>query len=929
MTKKIIAFILALVMVFQLQLIVVNAAEQTGDAASGQTTEEVTEATAKEEYQPYTEAVDLLIGFGITDGSLDLTDGVSRGMAAKLICSMLNENDNLLKYRGIFADVPENNEYALYIEKLADLGIVKGDGNYNYRPDAVISYEEVGYIFAYTMGYGLIQGEGESVIKTISRFGIMDNIRRDYDFVSIGDFFLMMKNALLSNLFVRETYGEKPGIYESEQTLLYKVYKIAYADGIITKTDVTSLWSAGGSNDDRVWIQLKNGGSDLKLKVNDYTKIREDLGKSVRVYYKTDNAKTDAEYVWHSIDSYNRTLNINLEMVENGTSKITASGRVSYYVNDRKPNIANLASSVNIIYNGVVYKNSNFDLDTIDGKVGNIELIDADGNANYETIKITAYDSVIVNNISTEHNYITDKYDTDKKINIDKDNYNKILIYDADGKETDFSAIVSGCIVSAAKSDAFSGNDLLVLRVSTKTLNGKITKYNKGTFVPYIVIDNSEKFNLFDRAAEKECKEKSSVITYVDVFGNAVYISDDFLRDMQYGILAGVTRSKGGFSPVVTARLIFADGEAKELEIDKKVMIDGVSYNDKGEEVYNALNNVKLSIPNVNLPQGVYPIRFKLDEDGNKIKKIDTKNTVEKSSDDSFEYMGGGKFYVNSGQIFGWTIPYSSDSIVLELSMPDYSDLSSYMNKNYVSVGTASKFATSSTYRIMAFKSDSEAETAEFIIRFTNAGEAIDYSNSLFVIDSIMSGYNEEEGRTMTQVSGYLNGSLTYFWMDNEFGKSSEILALKQGDIIRYNATPDSKIIQYEPILIRNDDGTYKSYDVSGGGLREDSGTSVTILCGYVYSMQNTIICTNVFNTGAIPASAASVDWAGLKNESKLRYTNLTSNIPVTSVDFDREKIEIGSIDNIRDYKNLKNDSSLFVARFRSGALREVVVYNK
>ena len=45
-------------------------------------------------------------------------------------------------YRGIFKDVDESNENALYIEKLADLGIVKGDENLNYRPDEVLLYDE-------------------------------------------------------------------------------------------------------------------------------------------------------------------------------------------------------------------------------------------------------------------------------------------------------------------------------------------------------------------------------------------------------------------------------------------------------------------------------------------------------------------------------------------------------------------------------------------------------------------------------------------------------------------------------------------------------------------------------------------------------------------------------------------------------------------
>ena len=211
MTKKIISFVTAVVMLFQLQAVL------AADAGS--------EAVQEADYKPYQTSAEFLKGLNITEDSERFSESVTRGMAAKLLCAMLDESDSLQNYRGIFKDVDESNENALYIEKLADLGIVKGDENLNYRPDDVLLYDEASYLFAYTLGFGLIQGDGETPQKTIARFGIMDNVKAEYDFVITGDFYVMMRNALLSNLFVQETYGSDPTIYQTDQTLLYKIYK--------------------------------------------------------------------------------------------------------------------------------------------------------------------------------------------------------------------------------------------------------------------------------------------------------------------------------------------------------------------------------------------------------------------------------------------------------------------------------------------------------------------------------------------------------------------------------------------------------------------------------------------------------------------------------------------------------------------------------
>ena len=78
---------------------------------------------------------DFLTTIGIIAEDVDGTETVTRGKAAFYIARMLGTSYTNSAYKGVFADVPESNEYAIAIETLADLGIVRGDGNYKYRPD--------------------------------------------------------------------------------------------------------------------------------------------------------------------------------------------------------------------------------------------------------------------------------------------------------------------------------------------------------------------------------------------------------------------------------------------------------------------------------------------------------------------------------------------------------------------------------------------------------------------------------------------------------------------------------------------------------------------------------------------------------------------------------------------------------------------------
>lgn len=881
------------------------------------------------ENQAYTNSTEFLKGLGIIDGSADINTNVTRAKAAEFICAMLDEDKNHTRFRGIFSDVSEDSEGALCIERLADLGIIRGGENFTYRPSDMLTYQDAQAMFAYVLGYGLVENMGKTPYKVASEFGIMDSVTAEFDFVTVGDFYVMMRNALKSGMYIESSFGAEKSVYKTDQMLMNKVYDIVYADGIITKNDLTSLWAAESASASEIWLKLSDD-SEIKITVPDYEVIRDEIGKNVRVYYKDSDDMSKYQFVYYELRN-NKILNFGLERV--GGSKIDpAEGKMSYYDSSDSLKTAKLASDASIIYNGVVYKSNNFDLAEAQGKVGTVELIDADSDSKYETIKINMYRSIVAGNVSIENHFITDKFEAKNTLDINETSYDKIFVYDENGAPASLEDITIGDVVSAAVSDVFKGQNILTIRFSTKSVSGRITENELSEKTPYVVIDEENKYYVFDRALSGKYNQSSDVVAYLDVFGNIIYITNDFTRDMQYGIMVGIRKydsEKDGLDEV-SLKIISTAGNIIDYILDKKPYIDGNSYKDRIDEAYAALINVSVKTNKIDqFPQGVYPIRYKLSSDGKTVKKIDTVAVGADNNDDTLKLLCAGTYYVNTGRVLGWKVPYAEDAVVLELSATDYSDIETFRDEENINVSsTSSACRVGSGIHVMALKSDNNSSEADFIIKFNNVGTNIDNENNLFVVDTVSDRYNEKHETTMKYVTGYLMGSKTQFWVEYEHPQIELINSLERGDIIRYNLSQDNRLLTCENILRQGPKG-FTTYSVMDSGFREDWGTGVTILCGYAYSMDKTFVRTNMFETGLISDTAATLDWDNLLKTDALKYVNVMSSIAVTVVDMGNDLVTTGSASDISDYVNFGTDCSMIVAKYRRGNLSEVVVYNK
>ena len=907
MKKRVISFVIVLMLLFQIQPIF--AVNSESDA----------------EIYVYKKSEDFLKALSIVPGGEVLTQSVTRGQAALNIAKLLDEDEKFYTYRGIFADVKSDNKNALAIEKLADLGIVRGDGNYCFRPDDYITYSEATTVFMNVLGYGII-GQEKAHTEAV-RAGILDNVIAEYDVVCLGDLYVMMYNALFASPIVQTVYGNDQDFQKSEQTLLYKIYDIVYADGVVVKNDLTYLWSDKDAYNSSIMLSTAN--ADIEIFSEDMGILREELGKRIRVYFVNNEELSRCIYVYHEEKASNKIIDIDLEQIDTAKTDFLKR-QVSYYkTSDSKVTTIKLPEGYNTIYNNVSYKSNYFDFASVKNKKGTVRFIDADSNGSYETVLIKVFDIFIVENVLLNEGFLTDKYSVGKKLSLDEDLYDKILVYNANKELVGVEGINPGSVVSAAVSDSNLGKKVIEIYVSENVRNGKITKYKKADFGVHIILDGETRFDLYDRALDKTYKTNSNVLVYIDAFGDVVYVADDQERDMQYGLFLGFYK-EDGLGGDIRVRYISSAGEFIETKLVEKPIIDG----NKPENVVNVLSNLKTTDITFSagpvVSKDLVPMRYKLTEDGS-IKIIDTMKTGSGGTDDCLRLLGrdsagkyDGSFVALNNNVIGHKVHYVSDATVLDIIIDDFNDIEAYSEEGAVfSKNMANVVSTGRVYNLLMFNSDKDSPSADFIVNFNPIKLTVD--SMLFVIDEFMQGYNEDRDEVMNVICGYDTGVYKEFWFDDR-ATLDGLNSYKRGDIVRLAVDLSDCVINYEEILKRTASETSFKRGIEMDVAAPKGHRALAMICGFVKSRKGDLIETNNFvqNDPVTFGGIETVVWDNVE-----KYMTNISGIPAVLVDDTLDRIVVASAEDILDYDNFGNKSSFVVIRWRSSSVREIVIYKK
>ncbi len=543
----------------------------------------------------------------------ELSSPITRGKFYKMVCILMGypamEASDI-----VFSDVDLKSEEAGYINALSKIGMITAAGGKIY-PEMPIKYSDAVKLLVNALGYApLAKRKGyEYVInKTKLNKDITGDTSKD---LTVGDAVIMVYNSLFIEPMVKKlTTSPSNSEYEIAENTNYLEmnFGVHVTEGIVTGVDITRIQ---GDNDVTPYhIEIDGLSLDIGFLNNPY----DYLGYEVKAY-------------WKDIDDFEPTLLYIEKMVSNNVVEfnvddvveITDSNIKVYDAVDKKRKSYGIRRAIPVIYNGVTTDRV-LTLNMLSDSMGNIRLVDNNGDRTYDIIFADVYDNYVVSHMDNGVKVMYDKFDSSKFIALDDTLDNPFVkVYDPSGKEVAPTKIKKGNIVSVYNSD-----DLYQTYVRAYISDTVI----KGT------IDELDLSNKIMTVDESEYKIPSSVISklshllhpgtdvklYIDVRGQVAYIEPSQTGEMKYAYIIDAA-GKNGLKGQIEFLIYNTNDEFLILDSAKKIRIDGKLYKNNDQSIFSYLEKVSKAMFGSTTPGGSKSsvVKFSLNSDG-EIDCIDT-----------------------------------------------------------------------------------------------------------------------------------------------------------------------------------------------------------------------------------------------------------------------------------------------------------------
>jgi len=770
------------------------------------------------------EAVDYLKALEVleNDEEFSLTANITRGEFAKLACSIAGypmANPEIQ----VFTDVGADNEYAPYINSLANAGIISGYSDGTFNPNKEICMGEAVVILTTILGYGpYSQAKGgypAGYFYTASRLDLFDYLDNKGDMsvtITKGEAAQLCMNALDTLTLDPVAFGEEPKFATTEgRTLAYNTFGIVHITGVVEAVDITAL---KGENLTIPWYMVIDG---VKIEVG---KIHswDYLGYEVDAYYVEGSSTRKSELKYISKTDYNEETVINI-----GDINSISAGKVEYWNEEGKKDDVRFKTVASVIFNGAATGES-FDMDMISGYEGEVTLVDNDGNSVADVIFVDAYTDYVVDIVDTTREKIYDRYTKGLSITGDvtaDDPYT--IIYDKTGEEVGLSGVKTDNIISVYKSKDDADQLLYKIYVSSDTVVGSleaITQENGRNILTVLGVDYK-----ITKAAESRLEGKfkvgDTVTLYLNTFGEVADMKVG--SAMSFGFLMGVDTGSG-LESKAQFKFYADNGQFMFAYAAKKIKIDNKAYTaaDADEYVAKLKAASKVVYPDADAEITAQPVRFRLNADGD-VTYIDTifsdisSETVAAKADvngDNALFIGpkgtqlrhrssgGAEIFIDQSAYGSALLVANSATKVMKYIEPTAGNEDFLEEKNYSVIGVSSVPAGTEKENlndVRSFFCSADDEAVPFILLNSDKVGTISTSTSLGVIASVSQVLYEEQPCYKLTVQGksgrssiYVKPEFTYTPAKVTDGDAAELnnmtaSSFKEGDVVKVSTDID------------------------------------------------------------------------------------------------------------------------------------------
>ncbi|MBR6728837.1 MAG: S-layer homology domain-containing protein [Clostridia bacterium] len=727
-TKKLLAFLLAFVMLVSLAVAPVSAANFSD---------------VPENHQYY-DAIQSLVVRGIINGYEDGTfkpeATITRAEFCKIVIYAMNLQNMVsatVTETG-FSDVAVDHWAAGNIKIARDMGIINGFDDGTFKPGENVTFEQAVKMVVCATSDQLATlslnngGYPDGYLKVAQSYGFLKNVTdgakgtaaKRATIAKLIDNTLKADFSDLGTVNIGGGDRNSTGAGSSNQLTEVKGQVVTvYGASILSNSDSVPK--------KHIKLLLSNGDEeiysveDLSLSgsINDY------LGKMVLAYYKYDS-DADTQSLTNLTSQKGRNGEITVSMMDIDTN--FTDEEITYYDDEDELELS-IADDAIIMFNGRLSSSSFAELlEEHYDKPGSIRFLSDRSGGDATIVFFTVYENIYVSSVTSSTKTVYGEGGS--KFVIDDEDKTKSVTILKDGKDASFSSIAKGQILSVSQSE---DGKIVEALISTETVTGAVTGLTRDEKSLTI------KGKTYKFAADVEMGEEievgANLKLYIDAFGKiAKYTFQATASNYTYAYLMQIEKFGNDFNPSIEMQIIPMNSSSVKETSYK--LAETINLNNKSYKVASDFEDIKAVLREAaelyeyegyELAEGeVYqPIKYALSN--NQIKTILVGKPLAESTDadlkvdaSSLESADGMKCTVSNTKLMGLYTLSSSTKVLRVPAADERDDFDKYTIKS----GTASGFVRDKHYRVLLV--DVKSNTPAMVIVYEAAGDSLNTSSS-------------------------------------------------------------------------------------------------------------------------------------------------------------------------------------------------------
>lgn len=585
-------------------------------------------------------------------------------------------------------------------------------------------------------------------------------------------------------------------------------------------------------------------------------------------YYYFDDGKIDIPVVKYAQQS--KSTNV-LLIDANDVEGLDDANKLKYYDNNRTKSI-NIQSDIQVVFNNV--PSIEIQREDFKPESGYLRFVDNDGDGKYDFLFINSYRTVVVSSVSNDREEIRD-YISEDLVELKKYARCEMTV---DGIEIDTTGLKKWDVLSIAESKDKRYAEILV---GNNKASGKIEEVTED-----IIKIGGEEYRIskYMQNLISEGRIKLAVGDAVNICLNflseAAAISNAAMLAGRYGVIVKFIVDE--FDENCEVKLIDRDDGEMTLPMKNTVTIDGERF--KQEGIVTKMREVMTSAY-----FDVVPVVYDINAAGQLV-KMETpggRMLKELCSNEEYYYVNGAKTFLKDRRDGS----FCAGSSTFFCYVPENpKDIKKYR------ICTLETVKGDIEQKICAF-AIGNSRIADFVLIKSGSGSlTVGGGEALAIVTGKCEVWDEDEDMVIDALSVYKNGAEAQVPLK----RKEDADKVEKGDIIFYRLNEDGAAEVISEVYKAGETGTFAVSAVERGRL-----------AGKVRYKEGSVIG---FAT----------------NESKpdqLVYCNLYSPPNIYVYDSAREKVTLGTIDDILDYESAGDDASTVFVQTNYTIVRNVVVY--